>query len=711
MNNPLKNWYKQLMLGKKLMVINAITTLTTLLLLMSSIAAIYIYTQRNQMLEQTAAQSKIFAESLKVSLILNDDKSANAVLSSLESVPDVEYAALLDVEGVVLSEYRKPSYQQNNDLAGQILQSDNTGSSYEFTMQHLLHAQLIMGKADKKLGYFVTQSSITPIYKQVALFMLLALAATALAAYVGIYFLNRMQKKLMAPLYKLIDVMHQVTDKNDYSQRAIVESEDEMGELAKGFNQMLGKVHYRERTLDKELKDKIEVEKRLDRLAHYDVTTHLPNRHYFNHNLSRIAAVASKQQMSFGLMFIDLDNFKNVNDTLGHHMGDALLLRVAEILKGAVRADDVVARLGGDEFGIILNDLSRPDDAAIVGKKINKEISALTMLDGNQISVGASIGISLFPKDAENVDVLLQNADTAMYYAKENGKNNFQFFGAEMRARTYKRANIETNLRKALENNELYVEYQPQFNTRTFEMTGVEALIRWNHPEIGMIRPDEFISIAEESGLIVPIGEWVLQTAAKQASTWRKEGLNLDIAVNISSRQFKESNLAQRFSAICKEAETEPAWIELELTESALLGNTDAIKTRLNELMLCGFKLTLDDFGTGYSSLAYLKRFPISKIKIDRSFVVDIEKNLEGSAITRAIIAMGKALDMRVIAEGIETIEQAQSLAEFGCEYGQGFLVSPAVNPQAVARLYAANNNNKQATKIKKPLDFSGFGQ
>jgi diguanylate cyclase len=702
-----KEWYKQQSIGKKLLLINAITTFATLLFLLILMASIFLYTEKNNMLEDAGAKSAIYSQALSQSLLNKDAKTAQDLLTAFKKSENIDYAVLLDTEGVALAEYAKDGYEQKNLTTASLAAADKDGQGHDFKNFHLGYTSLVNAN-DKKIGYFYTESSTADIYKHFGLFMLLALAASTLAGAIGLRLIRRLQRKLMAPLYQLIDLMHNITDKNDYAQRAQIESNDEIGELAKGINQMLGKIHYRERTMDRELKDKIEVEKRLDRLAHYDVITHLPNRHFFNHSLSRAASQMPADQTNFGLMFVDLDNFKTVNDTLGHHMGDALLLKVAEILKGAIRTDDVVARLGGDEFGIILNNLSRPEDAANIGRKINQEITAFTRLDGNQIAIGASIGISMFPKDADNVDALLQNADTAMYYAKENGKNNFQFYNSEMRARSRQRATIESNLQRAIEENQLYLEYQPQFNIETNQITGVEALIRWQHPELGLVRPDEFIGIAEDSGLIVQIGEWVLKTACLQAKAWRAEGLSFPVAINVSSRQFRELTLVQRFAQIVEEAGAMPSWIELEVTESSLMGNKEATKTRFYELMKLGFNLTLDDFGTGYSSLAHLKRFPISKIKIDRSFVADIDKSEEASSIARTIIAMGTSLNILVVAEGIETRAQAERLLACGCKLGQGYLVSAAVHPEKVAFIVNANTVNKQVA-VKKALDFSGI--
>lgn len=686
MKRKLLNWYHHLRFGNKLLLINSITAGVAMLLLLLSIATIYIITQRNHVLEQTSIQAQVFGENLLAPLSFNDSDSAREVLNSLRNSPYVRYVDLFDMHGNHLVETSVNNHQAIEPVPASFRSADKHGKTYEFGWQYLryMYAISINGKTS---GYLYTESDITPIYKQAAMFGLFSLIAMGFAATAGLLLLNRLQRMLMAPLHNLIQLMHFVSENNDYSKRYERVSDDEMGELATGFNQMLDKIQERDEALGTELKDKEIAERRLDRLAHYDVVTHLPNRHFFNRSLAMSASQAAPEDVKFALMFIDLDNFKIVNDTLGHHVGDQLLHHVAEVLKNVVRTDDVVARLGGDEFGIILSNLEHAENAATIARKIIEKVSAPTVLGGHQVVVGASIGISFFPADARNIDSLLQNADTAMYHAKEQGKNNFQFFNGEMRARVQSRMEIETNLRKALEEKQFYLEYQPQFDIESRRISSVEALLRWQHPKQGRIGPNEFIPVAEESGLIVPIGEWVFRTACLQAKAWREQGLPLTIAVNVSSRQFQENCLLQQFNHILTEVGADASWIELEVTESALIDDSEAAISKLNAFADKGFKLAIDDFGTGYSSLSYLKRFPISKLKIDRSFVHDIENVEENKAISRAIIAMGNSLGMQVIAEGIENEQQAQCLLNCGCYLGQGYLVSPSVAADEIVTL------------------------
>ena len=609
------NWYEQQLIGKKLLAVNVFSTLVACIILILLTAYSINKVQRNQLLESTSANSKILSDVLTKPLIAGDLNATQAILLSLARDEFVQHAMVLGLDGHTIAQFHRSDKNAHAITNTTLLMTQAKGADFKFSWTELCYMQTIMVR-DQHIGYFYTEENIIPLYKKTLLFTLLIVVATVIAAITGLMLANKLQKKLMAPLYQIIDLMHELVDKNDYSHRANITTQDEMGELAKGINLMLDKINYRERSLGNELKNKIEAEKRLDKLAHYDVITQLPNRQFFNHSLARSAMQIGVEQTNFSLMFIDLDNFKAVNDTHGHHIGDMLLLKVGEILKSAVREQDMVARLGGDEFGVILNNCSRPEDATAVGRKIISQVSMLSHIDGKQVRIGASIGVSMFPLDADTVDFLLQNADTAMYHAKQNGKNNVKFFKPEMLMHTNKRATIESDLRKAISGNELFLEYQPQFNTDDFRIFGVEALVRWRHPSLGFVMPNEFISIAEETGLIVPMGEWILAHACKQVKVWRDQGIQLTIAVNVSSRQFRESSLVERFMRIIELTGSDPSWIELELTESTLLGNSEKVKAAIVALRQKGFRIVLDNFGTGSARYHLYNSCPLVKLKL-----------------------------------------------------------------------------------------------
>ena len=388
------------------------------------------------------------------------------------------------------------------------------------------------------------------------------------------------------------------------------------------------------------------------------------------------------------MLFLDLDRFKTINDTLGHETGDALLKEVAKRLRECVRGGDTIARLGGDEFTVVLADVAHADDVARVAHKILQSVAMPFQISGKELFVTTSIGITLFPLDDDTPDGLLKNADVAMYQAKEAGRNSYRYFTVEMNVRALERLRLETSLRYALERDEFLLMYQPQINLKDGSLIGVEALIRWRHPESGLVSPAQFIPIAEETGLIGPIGEWVLRTACAQNKAWQNTGLPpVYVTVNVSARQLKQQNLVHLVTRTLKETGLAPEYLGLELTESMLIENVERTVAVLNELHALGISFSIDDFGTGYSSLSYLKRFPIDILKIDQSFMRGIPGNAEDTAIARAIIVMAHGLGIKTIAEGVETEAQFSFLRAHQCDGIQGFYFSPAVPAEAITRL------------------------
>ncbi|MBS4096974.1 MAG: EAL domain-containing protein [Sulfuricella sp.] len=426
-----------------------------------------------------------------------------------------------------------------------------------------------------------------------------------------------------------------------------------------------------------DITERKQAEERVRHLAHYDALTDLPNRTLFHDRLQQALIQAQRNHEQVAVMFIDLDRFKVINDTLGHGIGDLLLQSVAQRLAHCVRQGDTVCRQGGDEFVILLPKIYRAEDAALVAQKILQSIGKPFSLDGHELHISSSIGISFFPSDGVTVDVLMKNADVAMYRAKELGRNNYQFYLADMNARSFERLALETSLRRALEHHELELYFQPLMEANGQTMIGLEALVRWNHPDLGLVHPSQFIALAEETGLIVPIGEWVLRTACRQGKLWLDEGYRpLRMSVNLSPRQFHQSDFLGIVRAILDETGFDPHWLEMEVTESMLMQNTEDNIVLLKELKALGISIAVDDFGTGYSSLSYLKRLPIDTLKIDRSFVGDLNNNRDDAAIVDAIISLAQSLSLKVIAEGVEKQEQQDFLREHHCNEMQGFLFS-----------------------------------
>jgi diguanylate cyclase (GGDEF)-like protein/PAS domain S-box-containing protein len=431
-----------------------------------------------------------------------------------------------------------------------------------------------------------------------------------------------------------------------------------------------------------------QTEEQLTHLAHHDALTGLPNRLLFNARLDQSIRHAERNQEMLAVIFIDLDRFKNINDSLGHPAGDHMLKELAGRLLKLVRRDDTVARLSGDEFVVLLEAIGNADHAVLGVEKLMQAFADPVKIGESEVRVTASIGLSLYPQDGDDSATLLRNADAAMYRAKDDGRNNYQFYTAELTHVAFEHMFLESALRNALESQEFRLVYQPQFALTTGELTGLEALLRWDHPQQGVISPGRFIPIAEQSGLIKEIGRWVIEEACRQATQWRADGLNFGrIAVNVAGPQIQQPAFADIVQNALEQSGLSPTRLELEITESFVTHRTNVSIEQLSRLRALGIDIAIDDFGTGYSSLSYLKQLPIDKLKIDQAFVRDIPDDPNDMAIAEAVIAMGKALGLRVIAEGVETAEQAQFLREKGCQFAQGFYFSKPLSVQGVTAL------------------------
>ena len=423
-----------------------------------------------------------------------------------------------------------------------------------------------------------------------------------------------------------------------------------------------------------DVSERVNYQKELEYQATHDSLTGLANRNLLNDRITHAIAWAKRQDLAVGVMLLDLDHFKLINDGSGHSAGDIVLKEVAQRLSRCVRETDTVARLGGDEFVIILTDLPENDDVDVIAEKVLNTLSRPFEVEGHEMFVTASIGISLYPRDGDNGETLLRYADIAMYRVKEHGRNSVRQFIPEMGVTAISRLNMEGALRRGLERNEFILHYQPKIDVTTNAIIGAEALIRWRHPQIGLIHPIEFIPLAEETGLILPLGEWVLAEACRQQIAWQTEGMPpLKIAINMSSRQFRQEDLSERVSAIFATTGARPSDFILELTESMVMQDVGSTLITLRALKNLGLSISLDDFGTGYSSLSYLRRFPIDELKIDKSFINDIHDNPDDAAIASAIIAMAISLGLRVVAEGVEKKEQVDMLVGMGCVHVQGY--------------------------------------
>ncbi|RFP19612.1 EAL domain-containing protein [Duganella sp. BJB475] len=568
---------------------------------------------RDALLDDVQVQARIVGSNSSAALLFEDQRAAAETLAGLALSPVVESAAILDPRSVPLASYRRAGGAP--PTVDEALRAGR--QVFSAGALEVLEPVAANGAV---IGSVVLRATLAPLYRRLAAFaaymLLVALASMALA-------------------WLLVSRM-----------RATVRA----------------------------------AEQRLNYLALVDPVTALPNRNAFNEKLDACLGRADRQSGAVGLLLLDLDNFKVVNDTLGHTCGDLLLQLVAERLQATLRAQDVICRIGGDEFVVIVEAKDAAAVTAGVADKILGALAAPFPIEGQQLYVSASIGVATYPAHGDNAESLMRGADMAMYHAKNLGKNTSQVFHQEMTLRAHKRLTMEARLRRALDNDELALHYQPQIDTRSGRMIGFEVLARWTCPELGPVSPAEFIPVAEDSGVIVPLGRWVLQTACRQAAQWQREGLLegiAHVAVNLSAHQTRDKDLMDEILALLEETGLPAHLLELELTESAMMENVEANLALMQRIQAAGIHLSIDDFGTGYSSMAYLKRFPIDQLKIDRSFVSDVPG--DGAAIAIAIIALAHSLGLSVVAEGVENAQQVEFLRQANCDVMQGYYFSRPV--------------------------------
>lgn len=541
---------------------------------------------------------------------------------------------------------------------------------------------------NKQIGVVVLRQRFDDVTQRTLVVTGGLLLATLLMLSVARLVLRQLAARIVQPLNNLGEVAGAIARSPDRWSRASEAGPGEVADLARTFNSMVDTLQLKAQTLDLQLKEQARTEARLDFLAHYDQITGLANRVQFHKELPRAAERARRAGNNLAVVFLDLDDFKLVNDTLGHDIGDRLLRAAAERLTQSLRKGDFVCRLGGDEFTLILEGITSLRTAVQVVSKLIETLAEAYDIDDNSLHVGVSAGIALYPVQTDDLSDLLRFADIAMYQAKNSGKNDYCVFTSELVSRTGDRLSIESDLRRGLENGEFFLDYQPQIDMHSGRFVGMEALLRWNHPHRGLLAPDYFIEVAEKSGLIVPIGRQVINMACHQWQAWRELGLEPPrLAVNVSGRQLHEENFADELIAAISVSGRPMPLLELEITESLLLADTQVSKAMFHQLAAMGIEWSLDDFGTGYSSLTYLAKFPIRNIKIDRSFIARVPGNENSEAIVKAIIAMARGLGMRVITEGVETQEQVDYLLELGQLIGQGYYYSKPVSPDEITRL------------------------
>jgi diguanylate cyclase (GGDEF)-like protein len=657
--------------------------------------------------EDLAALADIVGKNTAAALMFNDRKSAQETLAPLSAKANILATYVLTSDDRLFARYVSAEKGRNNlPLAALTLNAppvavraalaeirrDAGRFLFSGTYTNLIKPVILDGQA---VGTVVILSDMSEILRHLRGTISIALLIMAGAFVVAYLLSSRLQQLISTPILSLVETMKEVSATKNFALRAIKPGSDEIGLLFDGFNEMLCEIEERNQILSQR-------QAHLQQLAHYDTLTRLPNRVLFYDRLTQALHYAQRTKEQLAVLFIDLDQFKDINDTLGHRTGDLLLMDVAKRLLTVVRDCDTVARLGGDEFTIFAQNVGSTENAFLVAQKIHELFKKPFLLEDKDIFVTASIGITMFPGDGETVDELLMNADIAMYFAKDSGKNSYQLFSKGMNKSTNERISLQTDLRLALERGEFFLHYQPKLDMLSGQVRSVEALIRWNHPVKGVLPPNKFIPLAEETGIIVELTDWVLRTACRQANAWQEAGFpRVSVAVNLSPYHFKRQDVVSTISRILTETGLNPELLEVEITESSLVQNNEYTLEALAELKRLGVTISIDDFGTGYSSLSYLHRFPIDTLKIDQSFIWNMTKSEGDRAIVTAIIAMAESLKMHVVAEGVETSAQLALLKEEGCKEIQGYLFSRPVNAEEVAHLFARENHFGKDEKFK----------
>ncbi len=660
-----------------------------------SISQLYLYHHaRTVAHENLNTQAAALAGNLESAVSFGDAKFAQQTLGALKHYPEVHLAAVILTDGKPLARYgASGSDEDATPLQSYLAQGDfmaagKHGVVFKIAPHAEDSARLVLIASLEKLNWETLMIFLAGIL--MAALILLAAFST----------FRRMSRKVTRPIEELTTVMRTVEREGDYRQRSVIVSDDEIGELAIGFNAMLAALEAQNTNLNSELDERKRIQEKLDRLAHYDPVTHLPNRHYFHERLKIAVNHSLQLDKLMAVLFVDLDNFKLVNDSYGHHIGDSLLKTVAERLESSLRAGDVVCRLGGDEFAIILENLPDAGQLQPITDKLIQHLIQPLRLDNCDIVVSGSIGIAACPEDADAPEALLRFADTAMYAAKGAGKNTWRRFNPEMASQSALRLTLENQMRIGLVEDQFEVHYQPQVDLTTGTVSGVEALARWNHPERGYISPTQFIPVAEESGLIWTLGEWVLRTACRQIAHWHHAGhYRLTMAVNVSARQLVHANFAEQVLAVLAETDCPARLLELEITESVLMQHSEKTIALLERLRRHGIGIAIDDVGTGYSSMAQLKNLPVTKLKIDKSFVDEITTDSNDLAITAAMTGLANNLKIQVITEGVESSQQVLLLRQSGCHHFQGFHFSRPLLAAQVPDFIAAFRQSHAPSK------------
>jgi diguanylate cyclase (GGDEF)-like protein len=639
----------------------ALGTLTVALLVFDSISS------RTLLQNSLSTLADVVGQNSTAALNFDDSKAAVEILEALRAEPPVVSACLYDLSEHLFAQYQRQGGSQNcpSDLA----EISRTNSAYPTVIRPVI-------RRGELVGTLLLRSDSQDLERRRERLLLVSSFMAVLALIVGGVSGALLQRKISQPIFEMASAMDEVAMGEDYSVRVLPSGTDEIVHLGKGFNAMLCELERREDA-------QRNAEAKLQFQAFNDALTGLPNRRLFSDRLSQLLAAARRDSSIVALLYLDLDGFKLVNDSLGHSIGDALLVQVATRLQSRVRQSDTLARLGGDEFTVVLANLHNKNEAALVAKGLLDALAPPFLIEGHQLTIGASIGISLFPQNAKDATTLTQQADNAMYASKRDGRNRATYFTPELGTMVRERLNLENQLRGAVGRGEIQVHYQPEFDLASGRLVRFEALARWIHPTLGSVPPDKFIPVAEESGLIATLGAYIMEMACLEAVKWQSIApYPVQVAVNVSTLQFKRDHFVEEVARILDQTGLRPNLLQLELTETVMLTGVHRAAETMQRLRSLGVGFAIDDFGTGYSCLSYLPTLPFDAMKIDRGFVRDLERKPESRAMVNSLIALGHNIGVRVIVEGVETKEQLDLIKKFGGNEIQGYLTGrPTPDP------------------------------
>jgi len=656
--------------------------------LMASFLVLDSMSSRAQLESRLSTLAEVVGENSTAALSFDDPKAAAEVLQALRAEPPIVSACLYDISGNLFAQYRRTVDVEPCPLRPRSSLAVQRG--FSSLQRRVTHQGEVQGTLFLRADQIDLERRWDHLVRVAFLLLMLALLVGGISG-------SLLQREISKPVYALAAAMQEVTQRQDFSKRVSIRGEDEIAQLGSGFNSMLSE-------LEKRDVEKKKVERQLQYQALNDELTGLPNRRLLADRLGHALAVAKRQNRMVALLYIDLDGFKLVNDSLGHSVGDLLLSSVAERLSSRVRKSDTLARLGGDEFSVVLTGLGVASHAGPIAQTLLDVLAAPFLIDNHEITISASIGISIFPDNGSNADDLLQQADSAMYSAKRSGKNRAMYFTEDLGVTVRERLNLENQLRIAIAHGEITLSYQPEFETGSHRLTRFEALARWLHPTLGTISPAKFIPIAEESGLIIPLGAYILERACSDAVQWQKiAAYPIQVAVNVSSLQFARETFVEEVTEVLAHTGLAPRLLQLELTESVMLSGAGSAAEKMQRLRDLGISLAIDDFGTGYSCLSYLPRLPFDALKIDRSFVSDLETRPEIRAMVHSLVVLAHNLGMRVIVEGVETSKQLQVMTEIGSNEIQGFLLGRPTNNPAELVEKTTQRAPMPACEVEKP--------